>query len=46
MNNLLMVATDDSLIRAWYYNGNQFVPINPVVNDEPIEGDIKILKSK
>ena len=34
-NNLLMVATDDSLIRAFYYNGNQFVPMNPMMMEEP-----------
>jgi len=45
-NNLLLVATDDSLIRAWFFNGNQFLPVNPVVNDEPQEHDFKILKSK
>lgn len=45
-NNLMLVATDDSLIRAWYYNGNQFVPVNPIINDEAHEGDIKILKAK
>jgi hypothetical protein len=45
-NNLLLVASDDSLIRAFYYNGNQFVPVNPVINDEPHEADIKILKAK
>ena len=45
-NNLLLVATDDSLIRSWYYNGNQFIPVNPIINDEPHEGDIKILKGK
>ena len=45
-NNLMLVSTDDSLIRAWYYNGNQFAPVNPIVNDEVFEGDIKILKAK
>mmetsp|Transcript_2923 Transcript_2923/g.2763 ORF Transcript_2923/g.2763 Transcript_2923/m.2763 type:complete len:89 (-) Transcript_2923:795-1061(-) len=45
-NNLLIVSTDDSIIRAWNYNGNQFVPINPVINDEPIETDIKILRAR
>ena len=45
-NNLLLIATDDSLIRAYYFNGNQFVPVNPIINDEPHEGDIKILKAK
>ncbi|CDW75345.1 ef hand family protein [Stylonychia lemnae] len=45
-NNLLLIATDDSLIRAWYYNGNQFAPVNPIINDEAHEGDIKILKAK
>jgi hypothetical protein len=45
-NNLLLVSTDDSIIRAWHYNGNQFVPVNPLINDEPLEVDIKILKAK
>lgn len=31
--NLLLVATDDSLIRAFHYNGNQFVAVNPMHAD-------------
>jgi len=45
-NSLLLVATDDSLIRAWYYNGNQFSPVNPIINNETHEGNIKILQGK
>jgi hypothetical protein len=36
-NNLIVVASDDSMIRCWQLNGgNQFQPTNPIVNDEPV----------
>ncbi len=35
VSNLLVVSTDDSILRAWHFNGNQFIPVNPVINDEP-----------
>jgi WD40 repeat protein len=45
-NNLLLVATDDSFIRGWVFNGNQFVPVTTIVTEEATDGEIKVLMAR
>jgi hypothetical protein len=43
-NDMMLISTDDSLIRAWHHNGSVFVPLNS--SEQMSDNEFKILVAK